>query len=546
VQVRNATAGLTVAILVCLGGLVACQEHRAAVREAPAPVEPEAGGVLRVVQEAPVSLDPLIGDSVYEAFPVNQLFDGLVAVDPGLNVIPALASTWRICSKGVAYRFNLREGVRFHDGRPVTADDVVFTFRRVLAPGSERRNLVFSYLEVVEGAMAYARGERDDLPGVMAEDERTVLIRLTRPYPSFLQVLAMDGLRVVPRHVIERDGEEAFGRRPVGTGPFLLESWGDTRLELTANTEYFGCAPMLDGVELQFYNEGDKDGGAARYDRHELDVLEVPSEHMERLSRDPESRMYHYQELSLAFLGLLTTAPPLDDVHVRQAIAHAIDRESFIQQSPAARREAVGILPPGLWGYSPTHKALRHDRGRARQLLLEAGVPGGQGLPPIEMLIPASSAAGERVALKIREDLAQVGIRLELKKVGWVELSSRTQEHTAQAFLLAWIADLTDPDSFLRTPFESGGAANYFAFRDRRTDELLERGAREVDPIVRAKFYREAEKRILEQVPMVPLYHTRGTLALRHYVRGFEPGPLGIANVDLERVWLDSSGTGPS
>ena len=350
---------------------------------------------------------------------------------------------------------------------------------------------------------------------------------------------------MVPRHVIERDGDEAFGRRPVGTGPFVLDAWGESGLELTANADYFGSSPMLDRVELQFYNDDDLDGGAGRYDRRELDILEVPSEHMDRLSRDPRSRMYHYQELSLAFLGLLTTSPPLDNVRVRQAIAHAIDRDAFVQQSPATRREAVGILPPGLWGYSPSRKALAFDRGRARQLLLEAGVPGGQGLPPIEMLIPATSAAGERVAKKVQQDLAEVGIRLELKKVPWVELSTRTQEHTAQAFLLAWIADLTDPDSFLRSPFESDGAANYFDFHDQRTDELLEQGARELDPIVRAKIYREAEKRIVEQVPLVPLYHTRGTLAMRPHVRGFEPGPLGIANVDLERVWLDSQ-AGPS
>jgi ABC-type transport system substrate-binding protein len=539
--------GCALAALVALAVLAGCQEHRAAIREGPdGDGGKRPGGVLRLVQEAPFTLDPLHSDSVYEALPVNQLFDGLVAVDPGLNVIPALASTWRISRQGTVYVFNLREGVRFHDGTPLRAADVVFTFRRVLDPHAERRNLVFSYLEVIEGAMAYARGETDELPGVSADDDRTVTIRLTRPYPSFLQVLAMDGLRVVPAHVMERIGEEEFGRNPIGTGPFRLADWTDDRLELTANTDYYCCAPWLDAVELHFFHEGDNDGGVGRYDRRELDVLEIQSGELERLSREPGTRIYHYQELSLAFLGLLTTSPPLDNVRVRQAIAHAIDRERFIEQAPQTRRAAVGILPPGLWGYSPSRKALPFDRGRARQLLLEAGVPGGQGLPPIHMLIPASSQAGEQVAEQIRRDLAEVGIRLEVQKVGWPELATRTDERTAQAFLLAWIADLTDPDSFLRTLFEAGGAANFFAFGDARTDELLERGAREVNPVHRAKIYREVERRILEQVPLVPLYHTRGTLAMRQHLRGFEPGPLGIANVDLERVWLDPRAQGPS
>jgi ABC-type transport system substrate-binding protein len=228
---------------------------------------------------------------------------------------------------------------------------------------------------------------------------------------------------------------------------------------------------------------------------------------------------------------------------VRQAVAHAIDRQALVAQAPTTRRVATGILPPGMPAYSPRTKGPGFDPEGARRLLAEAGYAGGRGLRPLRLVTTAKSAAAQKILEQLRSDLAAVGIMLAVEDVSWSELSRRIEDHAAPAFLLAWIADLSDPDAFLRTLFEPGGSANYFDFQDPMTWELLERGAREMNPVERARIYRQIEQRILDLSPLVPLYHPVGVVATKNEVRGFDPGPLGVASVNLERVWFAEAGT---
>lgn len=503
--------------------------------------EPTRGGVLRMVQESARSLDPADCDSVYESLPINQIFDGLVTVDPGLQIAPGLASTWTLSRDGKTYTFHLRPGVYFHDGAPLRADDVVFTFERLLAPDREWRSGARSYLSVIRGARDYAAGERDDLPGLEAVDETTVRIHLVRPYPSFLEVLGMDGLKIVPRATVERLGDEAFARSPVGTGPFRLASWDEGILRLEANHVYFGGVPYLDEVEIQAARDPERQEETERFFRGELDVVDVSTDSLERLSSDPRVRVHRYQELNLAFLGLCARHCSLDDRRVRQAIAHAIDRRALVADSPETRREAVGILPPGLPGYSPANNSLLYDPEESARLLAEAGHPGGKGLEPVSIYTTSRGGAVQRLLDSLREDLAAVGIVLAVKHVSWGEMADRIDRRDAPAFLLAWIADLPDPDAFLRSLFESGGASNFFSVEDEKIDALLARGSRELNPEVRAQIYRQLEAYVLDLAPLVPLYHTRGLIAMRREVHGLEPGPLGLAVSRLERVWIDQA-----
>ena len=190
--------------MLCLIALGETAPVRAHPGHGPDNPEEEKGGILRMVTEAPLTLDPVDSDSVYESLPLNQIFDGLVDVDPTMHILPALASDWVVSRDGKTYTFKLRPGVRFHDGSLLTVDDVVFTIRRLLEPKNRHRSLAASYLSVIEGADAYSRGRTPELAGVAALDARTVRIRLEHPYGSFLEVLAMDGLKIVPKAVLER------------------------------------------------------------------------------------------------------------------------------------------------------------------------------------------------------------------------------------------------------------------------------------------------------------------------------------------------------
>jgi peptide/nickel transport system substrate-binding protein len=184
-------------------------------------------------------------------------------------------------------------------------------------------------------------------------------------------------------------------------------------------------------------------------------------------------------------------------------------------------------------------KTLPYDPDRARALLAQAGYPGGRGLRPFAIYVSRGSLVASGTFDRIGADLRAVGFPCEVQEVSWQELSQRVEDHAATAFVLGWIADLADPDAFLSALFAPEATANYFAFTDERTAQLLEAGARETNPIERARAYREIERHILEMAPFVPLFHSLGVIARRKAVHGVEPGPLGLAALDLENVWIE-------
>lgn len=532
---RAACATALAGLVLFLPGCAApSPEAHAGIEGAPVPVP---GGTLRLFMEAPASLDPLDVESVYESIPVNQIFDPLVATDTTLSVVPGLAEDWTISPDGKVYTFRLRTDARFSDGSAVEAEDVVFSFRRALDPRGHRVSMAAAYLDVVEGAPSFRTGRTGELRGIRAIDSKTVEIRLARPYVSFLGVLALDNLRIVPRRIVSGPRGDRFARAPIGSGPFHLESWTPQGLRLVANPSYWGNPPHLDAVEIRFPDPDRPDLAAELMARGEIDLIEATAEALEALSGRPGIVTYRYPELAGAFLGLSAAHSPTKDVRVRRAIAHAIDRDAMAAISPTTRRPATGILPPGMPGYSPKPKALAHDPDRARELLAEAGFPAGEGLRPLVLYTARGSQITRTTALRIREDLAAVGIRVEIREVPWPELSRRISDNDAPSFLLGWVADLVDPDAFIRTLFEPDASTNYFAFRDEEVGARLRLASIELNPIERARMYRELECLILEAAPVVPLYQPRAVVLHRDGVHGVEPGPLGVATLDFERVW---------
>lgn len=543
----RATATAAAALVVCAALTAAgCDADAPATAVAATKPSPVPGGVLRMVQEAPLSLDPADASSVYESLPINQIFDSLVVLDASQGIVPGLASEWFVTRDGLTYEFQLRPDVRFHDGVTLTSADVAFTIRRLLAGGSASMSSVVPYLSVVRGADAFRLGQTDHLAGVEVVDDLTLRLHLEHAYPSFLEVLTLDGLKIVPAHVL-RDGDaDAFRSTPVGTGPFRLQGVTDDGMVLVANEDYHGGRPHLDRFEIGFLGADEVDSGAARYFARDLDVIEPNTADLERLAEDPGTRMFRYQELGLSFLGFSTSVPPLDRLEIRQAVAHAIDRARLVSDSPVVRREARGILPPGMAAYSPDVKTLAHDPDRARELVRQAGFSAANPLPPLELYTSSHSPAAMRTLARIVEDIEAVGIPVEVRDVGWAELHERIENGGAAAFLLAWLADMTDPDAFLRGLVNTDGQPNHFGYEDEQSVRLLEQGFRELNPTMRTEIYRRLERRILGRAPVVPLYHTMGVVAVGSDVHGVEPGPMGLSHVAFERVWIDPGPGGPS
>jgi peptide/nickel transport system substrate-binding protein/oligopeptide transport system substrate-binding protein len=530
--------------LLCLS-VAACTDG--ARSDEPGPrvsAQPRFGGELQLMMEAPGTLDPSFVDDVYEACMVNQIYDGLLEYDVNLNPVPAVAREWSVSRDGTEFVFTLRDDVRFHNGRTVVAQDFVYSFSRIFAPGREDYGLGGEYLRKIDGVREFSEGKAERVSGLVAEDDRTLRIRLEAPYASFLSALAMDQTKVVAREEIERWGED-YDRHPCGTGPFAVESYDcddaeAPRLVLRANPDHFRGRPYLDRLVFQTPGDFNLDRGAAALLAGTIAMCDMPGRLKPAIEADRRFRIVRRPELSFSFIGMNVRAPGFRDARVRRAIAHAVDRDRIMALDPVGRIPAEGILPPGMFGYSPDPKAVPHDAEAARRLLAEAGHPDGEGLPVVQLWQADRGEVGRQADALMQEDLARVGIRIEYHYVDWDEFDRRLTAQDLPGFGLTWVGDVPDPDSFLASLFTTEGVYNLFGYSNAVVDSLLQAGGEMRSSAARAELYRRAERIILQDAPVIPLFHLANNFAVRAEVQGLSVTPFGLGNVALERVWIDA------
>ena len=509
----------------------------------PGPVaeSPHVGGTFSLMLEFPGTLDPLLSDDSYESCLINQLYDGLLEFDDQLNAVPSIAREWVVSSSGLTYTFSLRTDVRFHSGRPVTADDCAYTLTRVLDPSITRHGVGAEYLAAVEGAQEFAAGERDSVSGIRAVDDSTLVIRLERPSAMLLPALAMTATCIVAREVIEEHPDD-YDRHVVGTGPFRLglfdDDPADPRIVLEANEQHFRGRPYLDRIVFHVPSNYSREVSTEALRRDRIHMADAIGSEVPGLSGDPRFRVIRQSELAVSFVGLNVKSGPLRDVRVRRAIAHAIDRHAIAALETETRIEAQGILPRGMFAYTPHQKALEYDPDRARALLAEAGYPGGQGLGKITSWQSSRGEVAKLGDVRIQADLAAVGIEVELAYEEWSEFNERLNSFTAPMFGISWIADIPDPDAFLGALFSSTKLSNMFRYDNAEVDSLLLVGAAMGRSEGRAELYREIERRILDEAPIIPLYYYVSNYVVRKEVQGIHFNAFGLGSLDMRKIWI--------
>lgn len=489
----------------------------------------------------PQGLDPARISDIYSLSVSQQIFDGLVQFDQTLTIAPALAEFWKSSRDGLTWIFRLRKGLKFHHGREVTADDVVYSFTRILDPRT--RSGGADLFAAVAGAKAFREGRASHVAGLTALDRTTVQVVLTEAQIPFVSVLAAGHAKIVPRDVVERD-PEGFGRHPVGTGPFRFVRWERGReIVLAANPDYFDGAPRLKGVVYRIYPGELWESIYEDFRKGKLEDSPLPTRDYRAIVAARDHVYVRRPMISVRFYGFNTTIKPLDDRRVRQAIVHAINREAVIEEAFHGRFvPARGILPPGTQGFNPGLKGYAYDPERARALLREAGYPEGRGLPPIALWSSVKLEALDREFEMVKRDLAAVGIRLEVHyQTDWPAFSKALTERRLPAFLYAWYADVPDPDNFLAKLFHSKSPRNFFAYTNPTVDEVLARARHEADPLQRIEHYRRAEQLILADAPLVPFYHHTYERLFQPYVRSVEVNGLGDPYIPLRKIWLDRS-----
>ncbi len=500
--------------------------------------EPRRGGSYRYpLSQPPKTLDPARSTEIYTVTIVQQLFDGLVDFDRDLNLIPSIARSWRVSRDGRVYTFELRDGVRFHNGREVTADDIVYSLTRLLRP--EIQSSAAAQFEVIAGAKELRAGRAASLRGVRAVNRRLVEITLDEPYIPFLSVLAMKSAKIVPREAVEAR-EPSFERAPVGTGPFRFVRWDEGgEIVLEANPDYFRGRPYLDRLVYVITPTTGDPTGYREFRGGRFEESPIPADIRDEVLADQGIRVIRRPILGIRFYGLNLRRPEWGDRRVREAMLAALDRAGMVNSTSRGQdRPTAGLLPPGLPGYIPDRPVPPADLARAAALLKEAG--GVNRIPPIEIWSAARFQVAKAELGVISEAWKSLGAAVEIRFAdNWPQFQAFLTERRMSVFRYSWYADIPDPDNVLGILFHSKSKYNYMGYANPDVDQLLEQGRIELDPIRRVEVYQQAEARILADVPVIPFAQLWFERAYQPYVKGVEVSALGAPYVAMRKVWLD-------
>ena len=445
---------------------------------------------------------------------VSLLFSGLVALDAELNVVPDLAERWEIDESGTVYTFFMRQDAKFHNGQPVTAQDVIYSLERAADPerGSVKR--AQSYLDDIVGVKERTSGTANSISGIVALDDYTVQITIDAPKPYFLAKLTYPTSSVVNKENVEQTRTK-WTAHPIGTGPFKMAKNEHTRMELEAFDEYHRGRPKLDRIIFIYRGQS-----MNLYERGELDVIEVGAQYIERVL-DTSDPLYQdlriISQIDVWYIGFNVTKPPFDDVHVRRAFAYATNKVAIAEIALNKMvLPAKGILPPGLPGYNAALEGLSYDPQRALAEIAESEYGDPSELPPIALTVTGAEN-GEMLAEMYQQIL---GVEIEVQVVSWSEFLRGLDAQQYQMFSLGWIGDYPDPQNFLDMLFHSQSAYNHSAYSNPELDALVEQARIEQDVDRRMALYQQAEQILVEDAPWIPLYHSGGYYLVQPYVQG--------------------------
>jgi len=463
----------------------------------------------------PRSLDPALSTDVPTGRAVAYVFDGLTRFTPDAKVVPGLAKSWDVSPDGITYTFHLRTGVKFHDGRPFKASNVVGTFQRVLDPATKGGRGWPLY--PIKGAEDYAASKAKTIAGMAAPDDSTVVITLKEPFSIFPKLLAMPVTSIIPDNP-----SSDFGQKPIGTGPWKFVEWRhDDYLRFAKNPDYFDGAPKTDSLMARIIPE--MSTATAEFEAGNVDVLNVPDEAGKSWQVDPEKKKLLTSAPALRFwyVAINTTRGPLTDVRVRQAINYAVDVNTMLAQVMAGRGAvANGVVPPSLGGYDADRKGYPHDVAKAKQLLAAAGHPNG-----IDVELWASTTdQSPRISQTVQANLAEAGIRAKIIQRDASSMREAARKGQTDLALKEWWADYPDAENFLYPLLHSknkGVGGNVSFYSNPHFDALVDQAHREQDEAKRNSLYTQADQIEFDDAPMLYLFFYKDMYAVQPWIKGF-------------------------
>jgi ABC-type transport system substrate-binding protein len=484
----------------------------------------------------PSTLDPAYIQDLQGATIAHQLFDRLIQFGPYLDVLPSLAESWRMEEDGTAYRFFLRRGVRFHDGKPMDADDVIFSLKRLIR--AEPQVSILPHILKIRGAKLFRDGKDHTVEGLQAIDKNTLLIRLSEPHVPFLTVLGSYQASIVPKDA-PTGNDSRFNRHPIGTGPFEMVFWEPEQLiKLERFSNYYGGPAYLDGIEYRIYPGAQIDRMLADFRAKKIEEVQVVGPIQQQLGEIDKYKHFRRPALNLFFYGMNCRHPELSDVQLRKALFQSLDRKKMIHEILQDRFEtADSILPPGMPGYSPAR--VWDDEPVPKSVLDRIA----SASPTIE-IVSAMTSPNTRAELDfVSRSWSKIGVRLKVKYIpDWKEFERYIQTDDVQIYRYDWTADMPDPDSFLYPLFASDSPTNYMRYRNDQVDDMLLKARGITDPVKRAALYQKIEMQIMQDVPIIPFFNLSVDRVFQPYVQGVQISALGTHSTPMHHIWLSQIG----
>jgi peptide/nickel transport system substrate-binding protein len=497
------------------------------------------GGTLTIVRPTdPVSLDPNLETTAPGAWVYVNMLEGLLTLDDKMQVKPALATSYEVMSP-TKVRFKLRPNVKFHDGTPFNAAAVKFTYDRALkgTPPARWASLV--------GSMA----------GAEVVDDLTVDIVTKEPYGPILRTLAMYCMGIVSPSAVQKLGD-AFSRAPVGTGPFKFVEWKtNTHVIIERHPDYWGDKALLDRVIFKVVPEEGARMIALQTGDADMVLFPSPAQ-LPALRKDSKFTVHETTGIRVVFVGLHAGLPPLDDVRVRQALLHAVDRKAILDNiMEGSAGPARGVLAPGVFGYKDMQldRVYAFDPAKAKALLTQAGfTPGPDGI---------MQKGGQRLSLSwvaargrypkdgeiteaVQAMLKDVGVEAKVQILEWAAVFKQVRDATLNhhLFTLGWVTSNADADYSLYALFHSKNPPptgwNTSRYVNPKVDALIEQARRSLNQTEREKLYGEVQDILVKEMVWIPVYTTKEIIATRASVKGFTIHPVEY-NLTLSKTWLE-------
>ncbi|MDE1549275.1 ABC transporter substrate-binding protein [Jeotgalibaca caeni] len=454
----------------------------------------------------------------------RQIYDTLITQTNDLELVPGLATEWEEVEENL-YEFKLREDVVFHNGEPFTANDVAYTLNRA----------------VESPTIGHIVGSIDPAT-IEVVDDHTIRVGTSDTFGPFLTHLAHPAVGILNEKAVEEAGEDYGITVAVGTGPFKFVEWvAGTHVLVLAdrNEDYWGDAPEVDSIE--FKTIADPSVRLIELESGTVDIAyDIAPSDIPAVTDNSELTLINTPNLGAEYLGLnVKNDTPLQDIKVRQAIAHAIDVESIIKTVYMdVGSHMAGPINELVFGYNEDLEPTAYDVDKAKALLAEAGYE--EGDITLSLYVGDNSQERIRVSQVVSEALSKVGITVEVSQMEWGAFLDAAAVGEPDMFLLGWTTVTTDADYGLYPLFHSdsfGEAGNRTFYKNDRVDELLELGRYTSDQEQRLEYYYEAQEIISEEVPWVFLQTRENVTGVRNWVKGFEHHPTG--SYFLEDVSLD-------